>query len=280
MRIDFKIPQKWNELTEWQVKAIGRFMFTARNEQTETKFFKQVVLSILIVPKPTFKNIIKSVVLLSQVPFSELEQYTAFVFDQKELLTRFPNQIKIGRWPFRKTVYGPAARLANTTIEELSYADTFYYKWMTEKDLNDLHRLTAILYRPTHWNIRPSLEDKRIPFSSLALESNSRITDAIPLPVKFMIAHAFYGCRQNFINRHPNVFPPKKVVEGEAEAPPRKPKPYQPFSKIIDAFAMDEVQIFGNHQQVEKVFAPKFLSIYEESIKREREKERQRHLKK
>jgi hypothetical protein len=23
----------------------------------------------------------------------------------------------------------------------------------------------------------------------------------------------------------------------------RKPKPYQPFSKIIDAFAMDEVQI-------------------------------------
>jgi hypothetical protein len=31
---------------------------------------------------------------------------------------------------------------------------------------------------------------------------------------------------------------------------------------------MDEVQIF-NHQQVEKVFAPKFLSM-EESIKRER----------
>jgi hypothetical protein len=42
---------------------------------------------------------------------------------------------------------------------------------------------------------------------------------------------------------------------------------------------MDEVQIFGNHQQVEKVFAPKFLSIYEESIKRERIKERQRNTK-
>lgn len=279
MRIDFKIAQHWNDLTEWQIRAIGRYMFTSRNEQTETKFFKQVVLSILIVPKPTFKNIIKSVVLLSQVPFSELEQYTAFVFDQKELLTRFPNQIKIGRWPFRKTVYGPAPRLANTTIEELSYADTFYYKWMTENDVNDLHRLTAILYRPTHWNVRPSLEDKRISFSSLTLESNSRITDAIPLPVKFMIAHAFYGCRQNFINRHPNVFPQKKVVEGEEEAPPKKPKPYQPFSRIIDSFAMDEVQVFGNHQQVEKVFAPKFLSIYEESIKREKEKERQRNTK-
>lgn len=273
MRINFKIAQHWNDLSEWQIKAIGRFMFTSRNEQTETKLFKKVVLSILIVPKPTFKNIIKSVILLLQVPFSELEQYTNFVFDKKELLTRFPDKIKIGRWPFRKTVYGPAPRLANTTIEELSYADTFYYKWMTENNPDDLHRLTAILYRPS---AEPTQEDKRIPFSSLTLENNSRITDAIPLPVKFMIAHAYYGCRQNFINRHPNVFPQKKVLEGEEEKTPKKPKPYQPFSKIIDAFAMDEVQIFGNHQQVEKVFAPKFLSIYEESIKREREKERNR----
>lgn len=277
MRINFKIAQHWNDLSEWQIRAIGRFMFTSRNEQTETKLFKQVVLSILIVPKPTFKNIIKSVVLLSKVPFSELEQYTNFVFDQKELLTRFPDKIKIGRWPFRKIVYGPAPRLTNTTIEELSYADTFYYKWMTDNDVNDLHRLTAILYRPS---AEPTPEDKRIPFSSLTLENNSRITDAIPLPLKFMIAHAYYGCRQNFINRHPNVFPQKKIVEGEEENKPEKPKPYQPFSKIIDSFAMDEVQIFGNHQQVEKVFAPKFLSIYEESIKREREKERHRNLKK
>jgi hypothetical protein len=276
MRINFKIAQHWNDLSEWQIKAIGRFMFTSRNEQTETVLFKKVLLFILLLSKPNLTNIVKSVVLLLQVPFSELEQYTAFVFDQKELLTRFPNQIKIGRWPFCKKVYGPAPRLANTTIEELSYADTFYYKWMTENNPDDLHRLTAILYRPSR---EPTLEDKRIPFSSLTLESNSRITDAIPLPVKFMIAHAYYGCRQNFINRNPNVFPQKKAVEGEEEKKPEKPKPYQPFSKIIDAFAMDEVQIFGNHQQVEKVFAPKFLSIYEESIKREREKERQRNTK-
>jgi len=167
--------------------------------------------------------------------------------------------------------------LANVTIEELSYADTFYYKWITENNPDDLHRLTAILYRPA--SARPSQDDVRIPFSSLSLENNSRITDAIPLPVKFMIAHAYSGCRQNFINRHPNVFPQRKPVEGEEDKAPAKPKPYQPFSKIIDSFAMDEVQIFGNHQAVEKVFAPKFLSIYEESIIRERQKERQRNTK-
>jgi hypothetical protein len=113
-------------------------------------------------------------------------------------------------------------------------------------------------------------------FSNLLLEKNAKNTDAIPLPIKFMIAHAYQGCRQNFINANPSVFPQKRVVEEEEEKKSEKPKPYQPFSKIIDSFAMDEVQIFGNHQQVEKVFASKFLSVYEESIKREREKERQR----
>jgi hypothetical protein len=59
-----------------------------------------------------------------------------------------------------------------------------------------------------------------------------------------MIAHAYYGCRQNFINRHPNVFPQKKLLK-RGRKPPEKTKPYQPFSKIIDAFAMDEVQILA-----------------------------------
>lgn len=273
MKINFKIPQKWNDLSESQIRMIGRFMFNSRNEQVETKLFKLTVLSILIVQKPNLKNIIKAFVLWTQVPFSELEQYTDFIFDKKELLTRFPDKIKIGRWPFRKLVYGPAPRLANTTIEELSYADTFYYKWATTSDVNDLHRLTAILYRQAA--AEPTLEDTRKTFSSLLLENNSRITDAIPLELKFMIAHAYYGCRQNFINRHPNVFPQKKVVEGEEEKPPQKPKPYQPFSKIIDSMAMDEIQVFGNHQSTEKVYASKFLSVLDESIVRNREKERQ-----
>jgi hypothetical protein len=270
--INLVVPKKWNELSEFQLKMIGRFMFNNRNEQLETKYFKQVVTSILIIPKPTLKNIVKSVILFLQAPFSDLEQYADFIFDKKELLTRFPSQIKIGRWPFRKTVFGPAPRMANSTIEELSYADTFYYKWITENNTDDLHRLMAILYRPSSELATP--EDKRKPFSSLLLESNSRITDAIPLHIKFMIAHTYYGCRENFINRNPHVFPRKKITEGEEEKIPPKPKPYQSFSKIIDSFAMDEVQIFGNHQQVEKVFASKFLMVYEESIIRQKERER------
>jgi hypothetical protein len=277
MKLKYKIPQKWNDLSESQIRFIGRFMFNSRNEQLNGKMFKLAVLSILIVPKFTIKNILKAVYLWSQVPFSELEQYTAFVFDNKELLTRFPSKIKTGKWPLRKTVHGPATRLANVTIQELSYADLFYYKWATDNNVEDLHRLTAILYRERDKN--STAEDMRKPFSKLLLEQNSAVTDKIPLAVKFMIAHAYSGCRQNFINRNPNVFPkPKQLPDNNVvdleQQPEKKQKPYEPFSKIIDAMAMDEIQIFGNHQATEKVLAPVFLSIYDESIVRQREKER------
>lgn len=275
--INLPIPNKWNDLTDFQIRMIGRFMFNNLNVQVETVLLKKIMLSILIVPKPTFRNIIKSVIYLSQVPFSELEQYTDFIFDKKQHLTVFPIFLKLGRWPWSKKVYGPGARLSNVTIEELSYADAFYYKWVTEKDVNDLHRLCAILYRPKAKN--PDINDVRIPFSSLRLDKNATLTDRISLERKFMIACAFEGCREVIINRHPNVFPRKKITEGEEPKKETKPKPYQSLSKIIDALAMDEVQIFGNHQQTEKVYASKFLAVYEESIIRQREKERNRNSK-
>jgi hypothetical protein len=279
MRINIKFAQKWNELSEFQIKMIGGFMFNSRNERTDKIFFKHVVVCILLIPKLSFKNVFKAIVLFSKIPINQLEDYANFVFDTKELLTRFPKKIKIGRWPFRKTVYGPAPRMANSTIEELSYADTFYYKWVTGKDIDDLHRLTAILYRIGNNHATP--DDVRLPFSSLTLDTNSRITDAIPLHLKFMIAHAYQGCRQSFINRYKNVFPQKPIDENEeVKKTPIKSKPYQPFSKIIDSFAMDEIQVFGNHQQVEKVYASKFLSLFDTSIVREREKERNRSLNK
>lgn len=270
MKIRYTVPKKWNDLTEWQFSAIGRFMFNSRNEKTDKRLFKISVMGILLVPKFSLKNLIKSLIFFAYVPYSEFEQYTDFVFDEKDLFTRFPLQLKVGYWPRRITLFAPLPRMANSTIEELSYADTFFYKWSIDNNIDDLHRLVAILYRPTDGKNRP--EDMRTEFSSLTLEQNSKLTDKIPLHIKFMIAHVYAGCRQNFINRYKNVFPtPEKNEQNENK--PKKNRPYLPFSKIIDSFAMDEVQIFGNHQQVEKVYASKFLALYDATIVQQRERE-------
>lgn len=276
MKVNLSIATNWNELNDWQIKKIGRFMFNKRNEQVETKIIKIYMFIILFQGKPGIKNFLKKSLLFWDVPFSELEQHVEFIFNPDSLLTVFPEKLKTGIWPWSKKVYGPMARLSNISIKELSYADTFYYKWATERNLDDLHRLCAILYRPKAK--KPSPIDCRVEFSSLLLEKNAQLTDGIPLEIKFMIARAYEGCRITFIQRYKNVFPKKKQPDQPKQE--QKPKPYQPFSRIISAMAMDEVQIFGNYQQVEKVLAPEFLSVYDESIARERERERLTQTKK
>jgi len=275
INVPISIPQKWNDLTEWQLRMVGHFLFLNRTEETEKTLFKNVLLFILAFPKPSFKNITKVIILFYYFSFRELEHHTDFIFDQEQRLTRFPEFIKVGKWPFRKKLYGPAPRLANVTINELSYADTFFYKWITESETDELHRLTAILYRPK--SKRVTQDDIRVEFSNLTLEKNAEFSDQIPLHVKYMIAHCYQGCREMIIDRHPNVFPKKKVSEADDEPQvPVTKKPYQPFSRIIDSMAMDEVQVFGNHQETEKVYAPKFLAVYEEKIKKQKELDRNR----
>jgi hypothetical protein len=263
MRIDYTVPQKWNDLSDWQLRMIGHFLFLNHKDETDKSLFRHVFLFILFLPKPSFWNLWKLAVLLFKFSFKELEHYTDFIFDKKQLLTRFPRHIKVGRFPFRKKLYGPADRLANVTISEFSYADTFYDKWIRDGETDELHRLTAILYRPK--SKTPNQEDLRTKFSSLTLGNNSKTTDHIPLHIKYMIAHCYQGCREIIVNRHPNVFPKRKIIEGQEDSVVKR-KPYQTFSKIIDSMAMDEIQVFGTHQETENIFVPKFLQIFEAKI--------------
>jgi hypothetical protein len=268
IEMHFTFATKWNDLTDWQIRMIGKFMFQNRDAEVEKTFLRSLIVVILAIPRPTLKSIIKATILLCSRPLSEMRAAADFVLDETQELTRFPETIFINKWAPRKriTVFGPSARLANVTINELSFADTFFYRWEKDRDIMDLHRLTAILFRPNGTGATD--EDMRAPFSKLLLGKNALITDRIPLHVKYMIAKAYKGCRNNFIEKHPNVFPKRRPSENED-----KPRPYQPFSKIIDSFAMDEIQIFGTHQQVEKVLAPDFFKVFDESIRIQRERE-------
>lgn len=260
---DYDIPSKWNDLTDFQLRMIGRLLYASGG--IETKFFNTFLIAILVMKKPNFKYIFKVVYLYRQVPFSELLGYADFIFNENENLTRFFPEIKVGSIFNKKTLVGPGVRLSNISIEELSYADTFFYNWIKEKKTADLQRLVACLYREADTETT-KLSDKRVPFDRLLLPENAKLTDKIALHIQYSIALAYQGSRELIMNRYPNVFPkPPKTEEGEAPAPPKKQN-YQPFSKIINAMAMDEVQVFGTLEQTEKAPASKFLEIYEQTI--------------
>jgi len=266
MKIRFTVPTKWDELTPWQVDRIGRMLY--KKTELESDLSKKILLIILLLPKPGVWPVLKLSYLLTRISLISLFDYTDFLFDREELLTTFPEAFTVKTGLNKRVkLFGPAARLSNINITELSYADTFFYKWLTEDKDADLHRLCAVLYRPADPEGKP--EDVRRPFNKLLLYENANLTDKIPLHQKYMIALAYQGTRKIFSRRYPQVFPAPK--EGEAEKQPAKHRPYSPLSKIVDAMALDEVQPFGSLDKTEVANADRFLGIYNEQLIRQKE---------
>jgi hypothetical protein len=267
-RVDIKVATKWNELNDWQLSMIGRILY---NDKALSKpLFYKILVFILVLNKPGFKNFCKALYLFSLVPFSQLQYHADFIFDEGDNLNRFLPKIKVKVGRFKTSIlFGPEIRLSNSITEELSYADTFYYNWTTKGNENDLRRLVACLYRQSGEG--SSLTDSRATFHKLLLPKNAELTDLIPMHIQYVIGLAYQGTRRGFQQRYKYIFPaptPKEeMIEEEVTA--KKPKPYQPFSKIAQAMAMDEVQVFGTLEQTNRSNAIEFLEAYNELLHRE-----------
>lgn len=270
-RVNINAATKWNELNDWQLSIIGRVLYSD-NAMTKPIFYKILVFVILL-NKPGFVNFCKTLYFFSLVPFSDLQHFADFVFDESDNLNRFRKKIKV-KVPVVKGIYknvvlfGPEARLSNIITEELSYADTFYYNWITKGNDDDLRRLVACLYRPTGTGSTPT--DARTPFHKLLLPKNSELTDLIPMHIQYVIGLAYQGTRRGFQARYKYVFPsPPKSEEEVVDVLPKKSKPYQPFSKVAQAMAMDEIKVFGTLEQTNRSNAVEFLEAYNELLYRE-----------
>lgn len=262
MKLKYTIPQKWNDLSSYQLLRIGKLL--SKQDQISKRRFISALISILLMPKFSIKHFIKAIVLFSQVPLSELEKYCLFITEKTDVLTKFPDKFKIKG----HLVYGPSLRLANLTIEEFSYADGYFYNWATKKDSLDLDRLVSCLYRRS--GIGSTEADMRMPFNKLTLAKQAEFAQKIPTGYKIIIALAYQGSREKIYARYPIVFPkPKKNSTAET-----KKNIYQPFTKVIQAMAMDEKQVLGTLQETEKVDISTFFSVFEVQIIRHRELEK------
>lgn len=271
MDIRLKVATKWNELNDWQLSIIGRILYS--DKALNKPIFYNILVFILLFNKPGIKNFFKAIPFVVKIPFKEFYPLAEFIFDESESLNKFPSSftVKIG-WFKKVKLYGPSARLANITVEELSYADTFYYNWITQGKDDDLRRLVACLYRPK--GTGSSDADPRCSFDKLLLPKNSELTDKIPMHLQYIVALAFQGTRRSFQSRYTWVYPAPtpKHEEVEENSVPKKPKPYQPFSKIAQSMAMDDVQVFGTLQQTNKTNAVEFLEVYNELLHRQYKK--------
>jgi hypothetical protein len=118
-------------------------------------------------------------------------------------------------------LYAPADELENITIYELGMSFKAFETFAQTGDLEAMHRLLAILYRPgklmTEENILSDYQgDRRLPLYNHETTIPRRMEHMAKLPalVSQVIVFWFACCRQRIVNSFPNIF---KAPEGEQQ---------------------------------------------------------------
>lgn len=267
MTLSFKIPTTWNEMSERQRADISSTISKAKPGDKGV-YFK--IIYQLFCPAKTFsitglRERYRFVRLLNEVPLRVLYPLAEFVFEKLDL-TRFPKSVKIDG----VTYYGPADRLSNISIEELNFTYRFYFDWIVKKDKIALDRLVTTLYRPAK---KKRKGDIREDFDMEIIQTRGSILPRMPEEIKTAIGFAYKGSVEYMFSRYPIIFPPQKKQKEKSEDP-AKPIKYSSFIPMINAMFMGENQPFGSRKDTVKTNAYIFFDVAQETIKANREREK------
>lgn len=136
-----------------------------------------------------------------------LVQLTDFIFKDpcnltKNKLTRVKTRLG--------TLHGPGDELATLVFQEFIFADTYFTKYASSKDQEDLDWLIAVLYRPAAKQLEPFSEnylgDNRQPFNLAATELMLPIVKSMKQWQKLSIFFFYMGSRNELEKDFPNVF--------------------------------------------------------------------------
>ncbi len=236
----YQVATKWSELTDWQLEELAYLLLS----NTLSDNALQVV-SILFKKEDTLKEKLRFARLVNEAPLSELVKHTGFLGKMPDLF-HFPDLKEYG-------VEAPGDRLNNFTMKQFSVADAIFYKWRETEEELYLRQLVASLY----------VIDS---FDLLKLPSVAERTDAVPLKKMYAIGLTYLAVRNAITERFPKVFPPSEPQK--EDAPVFRKSTYTPFSKVITAMAMDEVQPLGTLKECKETNIYDFLDTLSEAILR------------
>lgn len=199
------LPGKWNELTPKQLLYIASMWQTWRDtmQRGNTMLHYKVALFIELLnnPESEKKKIIEWLGLIKKTDvniFCTLD----FLFNDITLTKNILPTISLGAF---SKYYGPADGLANVSIGEFSFAITFYNRYSKTKNVADLDKLVAILYRPKNKNFEDT-GDMRKPFKKHFIEAYEIEIRQLQLKYKQAVYLYFIGCMESFSRRYPFVF--------------------------------------------------------------------------
>lgn len=255
MDIKINIPTTWNELSLNQAKNISYILYCnqrATINLPDQAMATQTVAYINCIKELLRENKFKALrIALMEITVKAYRPYVEFLFKQVNL-QEFPEKFQKN-----KTLYGPAFRLRNLTIEEFSFADSLYFRWKTTNQEKYLNLLCSVLYRETA-NL-PSKTDKREAYNRLLAEQNYQYFADMPKKEKIVVSFAFEGSRNHLVSLYPNVFPKQK-----AQANSNDSQKYTPFGELIASkINYDQSKL----EVTNRTNIYSFFSVYENELK-------------
>jgi len=148
------------------------------------------------------------------------------VAELRSLAEPFINKITLSdtiikEFKHRGTVYhGPGDMMAQVSVDEYGYADTYFRKWLLTQNEVYLNSLIACLYRPKRKNYQPLSPtfkgDIREDFNRYTIEARARALKDISKAIKAALLLQFWGAREWMANAYPAVFTKKKRGSGRS----------------------------------------------------------------
>ena len=247
MKININFPQTWNDLTPRQLKRVCWLLH--KNYKGKTLAF--LLFFILIDVKWwQFLMFFKVVIILFNVPLSEINKNYNFIYVKTNLTTFIP---KIKNWK------APQDMLSDITINELAHADDAFLKYHSTKNINYLKVLVAVLYRET------GKYDIRLPFIKNEINARYKKLKNIDKKTLLAVMRSYQGCRFYIENKFKRVFPKqKKTVKLNINA--KNKKITSRFSKIILELTGGK---FGNYAETASTNVYIFLADFENKLRKQ-----------
>lgn len=209
-----QVPQTWNELNRAQLLTITKvmpFQIAAHEGDDEND-------KVLTNMASRFR-ILRSLLGLTWGKFTKIEPdqltdimfLTDFIF-KKDSLDLTQDALQYFGHNFQ--VYlGPGTELENSTIHELTTADTYFIRYIQTKDEALLDLLVAALFRPRKRFLFLQKRqvgyngDKRREISDYQVKRHAKRLKKLPPHIKLAVLYQYTGFRKWMCNQFENIFP-------------------------------------------------------------------------
>lgn len=191
-----QLPEKWNELNRDQLLAISRATFLQRDRSLQKIFIAHKFLKL---PFGVFRKIALTDI---DAVYNSMSERMGENNLYKTLITDFT--LRAVKY------YGPSDMGNNLTLDEFAKADKHYSAFTSRKNVDDLDKLIACLYREKRSDLKQTDReydgDLRVPFNEYHVANRALRVHRLSDDIKYAILLQYSGFRKFLQDRYPLTF--------------------------------------------------------------------------